>query len=226
LFTKVWEDYTIPTFRKESFAITHRLTYVRSVLWLVAAILWLALTFPASAQAPGPPPINKVNAERQRQQEMSNREYQLRTVGENGRPLDIKDKKALMEQIEQDFNRILLLHNQIVRAITSEAPLDNRFVSDAATEIKKRSTRLQAILVLPPPKGEKEISDDSTRLSNEKLKPEMVTLCKHIKAFVTNPIIETPGTVNAEHLARARHDLASIVALSGLIRKHADQLRK
>ena len=143
------------TFGKESSAITHRLNCVRFILWLVAAASPLALAFPASAQAPGPPQINKVNTERQRQQEMSNREYQLRTLGENGQPLDTKDKKALMAQIEQDFNRILLLHNQIVRAIISEAPLDNRFVSDAATEIKKRSTRLQSILVLPPPEDER-----------------------------------------------------------------------
>lgn len=167
-----------------------------------------------------------MNTERQRQQENSNREYQLRNLGDHNQPLDDKDKKALMEQVEQDFNRILLLHNQIVRAITSESALDNRFVSDAAGEIKKRSTRLQSILVLPPPEGEKEISDDSIEFSKDKLKPELVNLCQHIKAFVTNPIIETPGTVNADHLAKARRDLATIVALSGVIRKHADQLRK
>ena len=167
-----------------------------------------------------------MNTERQRQQDMSQREYQLRNLGDRNQPVDDKSKKALMAQMEQDFDRILLLHNQIVRAVTSELPLDNRFVADAAGEIKKRSLRLQTTLVLPPPESEKEIPEDSTELPTNKLRPELLDLCKHIKAFVTNPIIETPGTINAAHLARARQDLASIVALSGLIRKHADQLRK
>jgi hypothetical protein len=226
LFTKVWSHYTIRQILGGELAITHQLTYTRVVLSFVCAIFWLALASNTSAQSSGPPPINKVNTERQRQQEMSNREYQLRNLGDRKQPLDEKDKKALMAQVEQDFNRILLLHNQIVRAITSEAPLDNRFISEAAGEIKKRSTHLQTVLVLPPPENEKGISDDTSEFSSDKLKPELLTLCKQIKAFVTNPIIETPGTVNADHLAKARRDLATIVTLSGLIRKHADQLRK
>lgn len=168
-----------------------------------------------------------MNNEKRRQQEMSNREYQLRNLGvERKGAVSDKDKKALMAQVEQDFNRILLLHNQIVRLISSEAPLDYSFLFDASGEIKKRSTRLQSTLVLGQSTEEKENSEAPSDLENDKFKPVLVTLCKHIRNFVTNPIIETPGTVSEEHLAKAKRDLANIITLSNLIRKHADHLRK
>jgi len=158
---------------------------------------------------------------------MSKREYQLRNLGvDTTKDVDDKDKKALMAQVEQDFNRILLLHNQIVRAIKSDAPLDYGFLFDASGEIKKRSTRLQATLVLGQTTEEKEQSAERTEFDKDQLKPELLTLCKHIKNFVTNPIIETPGTVDAVNLEKAKRDLANIINLSGLIRKHADQLRR
>lgn len=173
------------------------------------------------------PVVDKTNVDRQRQQEMSRREYQLRNLGvDHTEPLDDKQKKVLMAQVEEDFNRILLLHNQIVRGITSGTPLDYSFLFDASGEIKKRASRLQTTLLLNQSPEQKEPSDQNNSFDASKLKPELLTLCQQIKSFVTNPIIEKPGTVDADNLAKAKKDLASVIALSGLIRKHADQLRK
>ncbi len=44
---------------------------------------------------------------------------------------------------EQDFNRILTLHNEIARAISSNRDLDYHFVSDATAEIRKKASRLR-----------------------------------------------------------------------------------
>ena len=48
-------------------------------------------------------------------------------------------------------------------------------------------------------------------------------LCRKIESFIRNPIIETPGTVNAQELEKARRDLESVVRLSGTIKKRADK---
>ena len=53
-----------------------------------------------------------------------------------------------MEQTEEDFNRMLILHNEIARALTATKPLDFHFVSDATGEIHKRAHSLQGNLVL------------------------------------------------------------------------------
>jgi len=183
--------------------------------------VFIGVVAPVRAQQAIGPPSDRTNVDRQRQQDMSKREYQLRNFGvETKTPLDDKQKKALLAQVEQDFNRILFLHNQIVRAVKSDEPLDYRFVSDATGEIKKRSSRLQSTLSLRESDADK-VPPEETK--TDELKSALLSLCVHIKDFVTNPIIETPGTVDEKHLTKAKRDLANVISLSGLIRKQADQ---
>jgi hypothetical protein len=54
-------------------------------------------------------------------------------------------------------------------------------------------------------------------------KDELILLCKQIESFVRNPIIEKPGTVDAQQLERARKDLQSVVEISDAIRKQLDE---
>ncbi|MFN2512391.1 MAG: hypothetical protein ABR568_13365 [Pyrinomonadaceae bacterium] len=191
-------------------------------------IVLLSLGTPVFSQAPGPPPIDKsTNPERARQQDLSRREYQLRNFGNQpGRTPDRRQLEALMAQTEQDFNRILTLHNEIARAISSNQDLDYHFVSDATAEIRKKASRLQTTLGLHDPNKEPQNTKEGEKANSAQLKPALFSLCKHIKNFVTNPVIETPATVNAEQLTRARRDLESLIQLSEQIKKDADKLSK
>jgi hypothetical protein len=54
-------------------------------------------------------------------------------------------------------------------------------------------------------------------------KDELILLCKTIESFIRNPIIEKPGTVDAQQLEKARGDLQNVVELSDAIKKHADK---
>src|SRR5215204_4263588 len=119
--------------------------------YLLVALPLILLSVPSVfAQSSGsPPPTNRVNTERQRQQEMSRREYQLRNFGkEPDAPKDRRQVEALMAQTEEDFNRILTLHNEIARALASKNDLNYQFVSDSTAEIKKRASRVQHSLAL------------------------------------------------------------------------------
>lgn len=178
---------------------------------------------PVFAQGGGPPPINKVNTERTRQQEMSRREYDLRNFGnESSAPKDKRQVEALMAQTEEDFNRILSLHNEIARALTSKDNLNYQFVSDATAEINKRASRVQHSLALG-------LSDEEARelekSKDEPIKDSLVKLCNQIRSFVTNPSIENPNTINVEQMKKARRDLEGLIQLSGKIKKDADKLR-
>ena len=187
-------------------------------LLLICAAPVLSQSIPA-----GPPPIDKRNGERMRQQDMSRREYELRNFGnESSAPKDKRQVEALMAQTEEDFNRILTLHNEIARAIASKDALNYRFVSEAMAEIKKRATRVQSSLVL-------RLSDEDAPVKvarESEIKDSLIKLCKEIRAFVTNPMIENPNTVDAQQLVRAKRDLESFIQLSGLIKKDADKLSK
>src|SRR4030095_8435983 len=116
---------------------------------LIALPLLLLSSTSVSAQSAGPPPVSKVNAERVRQQEMSRREYDLRNFGnESNAPKDKRQVEALMAQTEEDFNRILTIHNEIARVLASKNDLNYQFVSEATAEIKKRASRVQHSLAL------------------------------------------------------------------------------
>jgi hypothetical protein len=192
---------------------------------MIAPFLLLMCAAPVLSQSvpTGPPPIDKRNAERMRQQDQSRREYELRNFGNQpARPKDDRQLKELMAQTEEDFTRILTLHNQIARALASKKDLDYHFISEATAEIKKRATRVQSSLMLHPSPDDAPIKEHP----DAEMKDSLIKLCKEIRSFVTNPIIENPNTVDAVELPRARHDLESLIQLSGLIKKDADKLIK
>ncbi len=185
----------------------------RSLLLLIGCCA--VLSVPASAQGVG-------SGAKIQRQEMDRRELQLSNLGRNGRqPSDPKRSQAMMDQVGEDFHRILILHNAIVRAIAANRSLSNEFISDATGEIRKRSSRLQSSLKLHKPEPAAENRDPD--LKGLDTKDELILLCRTIESFVQNPIIETPGTVDVHQLEKARRDLESVVELSGAIKKRADK---
>lgn len=158
-------------------------------------------------------------------QEMTRRELQLNNTGDKGPPNDLKRTQAMMDQVSEDFQRILTLHNGIVRAIDANLPLNHKFISDATGEIRKRAARLQSSLKLQKPEAEKENQATGTNLKMMETRDELILLCKQIESFVRNPIIDKPGTVDAQQLGNARRDLQSVVEISDTIKKRVDKLK-
>ena len=190
----------------------------RACVMLLASIA-CAIFFakPIAAQSGGDPAKAQM-------QDMARREMQLDRIGtDKGRPNDPKRSQAMMNQVSEDFQRILTLHNEIVRALTANRPLSYQFISDATGEIRKRSTRLQSSLKLEKPESATETQKVSTILGATQTNDKLLLLCKQIESFVKNPIIDKPGTVDAEQLAKARRELQSVVELSEEIKKEVDK---
>ena len=177
----------------------------------------IAFSIPVTGQNGGDPA-------KARMQEMTRRELQLNRVGADSRQAnDPKRSQAMMEQVSEDFERILTLHNEIVRAIGANKSLSYQYISDAMGEIKKRSSRLQSSLKLQRPETTEENRAPTPGLEALETKDELILICKQIESFIKNPIIETPGTVDAQQLENARRDLDNVVQLSGYIKKRADK---
>jgi hypothetical protein len=184
---------------------------VFSSAWLVA------FSIPIAGQTVGDPAKAQM-------QEMTRRELQLNTGGADSRQPDgPKRSQAMMDQVSEDFQRILTLHNEIVRAIAADRSLSYEFISDAMGEIRKRSSRLQSSLKLQRPEPAEETRVAVPGIEGLETKDELILICKQIEIFIRNPIIETPGTVDAQQLEKARRDLDSVVQLSGYIKKRADK---
>jgi hypothetical protein len=185
-----------------------------SALAIVSIGCSIAFSAPVAGQSGGEP-----NDERM--QVMDTRGIQLSGPAEyKGRP---NDPKAMRAQVSEDFQRILTLHNEIVRAIAANRSLSYQFVSDATGEIRKRSGRLQSSLKLQKPGPTTPNHQAETDLKVMQTKDELILLCKQIESFVRNPIIEKPGTVDAQQLERARKDLESVVEISDAIRRQLDK---
>jgi len=192
--------------------------------YFISAIILLLFALPVFSQSGPPTNIDRsANPDRIRQQDMSRREWQLRNFGnEPSAPKDERQLKALMAQTEEDFTRILTLHNEIARSLTSNNALDYRFVIEATGEIKKRASRVQSTLALHIPLDDPPVKENS----DPEINASLIRLCKEIRSFVTNPTIEKPNTVDAQQLTRAKRDLEGLIQLSGLIKKEAEKLSK
>lgn len=184
----------------------------------------MGLTAPVAAQSGKPE--DTTNQERLRQQDQSRRELQLRNLNIQAEPAkDTKRFDQVGAEIAQDFQRILVAHNELAHFILDNKPLDYDVVSEAAAEIKKRAAHLQKMLAFNKPDNES-APEKKPEFRDARLKDGVATLCAQIKSFVTNPVIENPGVVNAPELARARRDLQNVIDLSGELKKSADRLKK
>jgi hypothetical protein len=203
----------------------HPATVAAKTVGLIAAAFGFAI--PIMAQQGSPRPPSDVDPARARFEDTSKREMQLRGLGNMpNKPADPKQLQALMAQVQQDFERILTLHNEIVRTIGTNKPLVLDFVSDATAEIRKRATRLQTTLAFEKPDASEQNQYKRKQLNGGQLKDALVTLCKHIESFVTNPVIKTPGTIDAQQSARARRDLEDVMELGDSINKSARRLKE
>jgi hypothetical protein len=197
---------------------------------LIGIAILLSVAAPTLAQRPptsGPPSIDKsTNAARKRMQDESAREWQLRNFGNPELTKDKRRLEALMAQTEEDFDRMLSLHNEIARALAATKPLDYRFVGEASAEIRKRAHSIQTNLMLTPPTEEMKPIEMTEKTTEPEIKDALVALCKHIRGFVTNPVIAQPNLIDAEKLTIAKRDLESVIQLSAQLKHDADLLSK
>jgi len=184
---------------------------------IVIIVCSIAFCVPVAGQSGGDPAKAQM-------EEMNRRELQLNSLGgDKGHSNDPKRSQAMMDQVSEDFQRILTRHNEIVRALAANQTLSYQFISDATGEIRKRSARLQSSLKLQKPESTTQNRATEIDFKVTETKDELILLCKQIESFVRNPIIEKPGTVDAQQLGRARKDLQSIVELSDAIKKRVDK---
>ena len=184
---------------------------------MISVICLFAFAAPIAAQTVGDPAKTQM-------QEMDRRQMQLENgIGVKGRPNDPRRAQALMDEVSEDFQRILTRHNELVRVIAENQSLNYHFFSEATGEIKKRSARLQGSLKLEKPESPPGDKSTQSTFAGTGTKDQLILLCKQIESFVKNPIIEKPGTVDAQALEKARNDLQRIVELSDAIKKQADK---
>ena len=151
------------------------------------------------------------------------REARLRSAEMVSLPTnDPRQLEAIVGQIKQDFSKIQIARNEMVRALKADAPLDYHFVADKSGDIHKRAARLKTYL-LPHVPEDTERNTGHDFSAKDDLKMALVKLCNLISSFTDNPVLKTPGVVDVEQSKKAGSDLMSIVELSSAIKGNAEK---
>lgn len=196
---------------------------------LTAASVALMLAFSTSLRAQGRNPIDVFNAERARQRAEAEQRRALEHILDGDiKPtvVDTRQKTMLMAQIKEDFHRIQVINNEMLRtAFTGRTP-DYDSLSEKASDLKRRASRLRSIIKLPPPRDEKKKNLNSeAAVDNKAFKVSLVMLRDLIGSFVNNPYFQKkPGVIDVEQSDKASSDLRDIIELCEVIKKSAKRL--
>jgi hypothetical protein len=164
--------------------------------------------------------VDMVNQRAMREEESLRR----RLVASSVRVSDPRFLQAVILQVKEDFERIQVVRNELVRITSANNALNYKFISDATGEIRKRSNRLKNNLALADPEGGEESKKNGVELDPEQMKDALLTLCNRIESFVKSSVFETPGVVDVEGSTKANSDLENMIQLSSNIRKNAQRL--
>jgi hypothetical protein len=199
---------------------------ITSLAALVAFLL--SLSIQASAQrnnSRGSSPA----MDRSRESGVREHERQLQVLlnskepGPSGNPARLQ---AIIEQTMQDFERIQVVNRELVSTATANHRFDYRSLTEMAAEIKKRARRLKDNVSLPPPAEAEAREKRESEISQAEMKAALLMLSDRIVSFTTNPLFQTPNTIDVQLGAKASRDLESIIELSGQIKKSAERLGK
>ncbi len=180
-----------------------------------------------------------------RDRAMRENERALENIGKERRVAPTARVQPVLTQIREDFERIQVVNNEMIRSTSGGNTPDFEFISNRASEIKKRAARLKTNMAFPETgDGEKGVGDRAPSDNEWKallsaldslikgapdsgqMKTSLSALAVLIKNFVANPLFGNSRISDATLMTSARRDLENIIELSGRIRKSAETMNK
>jgi hypothetical protein len=170
---------------------------------------------------------NDVEARRNREQDLQEREYEMRsitkTVKRHAPP------PSVVPQIQEDFRALQHVDYEMLRELKSKPALDYELIARATKEIHKRAERLRENLMLAllgTNDEEKQAQESPVPADDAQVKAALLKLDGTIMSFTGNPQFKGSHTLDVQQVDKAAHDLDDILALSRALKKSAEQLRK
>jgi septal ring factor EnvC (AmiA/AmiB activator) len=145
------------------------------------------------------------------------------SVLENDSRKTRRDAQTIMSEVNEDFDRLRAINDEI-KTSTSAPQLDYKKISDNASEMKKRGTRLRTNLSSLP-KSDK--TEKPVAPANEaEMRGLLASTHESLTAFLNNPIFSDMGSLDNQLALKARRDLESVISISDVIKSGADKLGK
>ena len=191
------------------------------VVLLCACVTILTLTNVSKAQStqyPGP-------AARENNRSMDDYDRTINRMKNDAKATNER-RRNLFPQINEDFQRIQVIHNEIARMVQPEKVLNYGRLVELTEDMKKRSSRLRENLALPDPEGNHSQRTHDEPIAESDVKESIFALHDVIVSFVANPIFKNLGVVDAKVIESASESLHDIISLSDEIKKEAKVLSK
>lgn len=188
------------------------------LLSLVFVFLSSADIADAQARFPGP-------AARENNRSMD--EYD-RTINrmKNDSKVNKERRLNLFPQINEDFQRIQVLHNEMVRMLQANKGLNYDRLAELTDDIKKRSVRLRTNLALPEGEKPEDHPTHAEEINESHVKKTIIELHDVIVTFVANPLFKNLGVFDAKEIDKASDNLDDIIDISDEIKREARMLTK
>jgi hypothetical protein len=192
--------------------------------WRIKILLLVLLSVFGSAEVaysqgyPGP-------AIRERNRAMDEHDRAINRMKNDARAVNER-RRNLFPQINEDFQRIQVIHNEIVRMLKAEKGLDYDRLAELSEDMKKRGERLRTNLALPEPEKTAAPRTDSETIDESHVKNDIAELHDLVVSFVANPIFKNLGVVDSKVIDSASQNLGDIVDLSDEMKKEAKILGK
>jgi len=134
-------------------------------------------------------------------------------------------RRNLFPQINEDFQQIQIIHNEIVRLLKPDKELDYERLSDLTGDMKRRGVRLRENLALPEPDQSVSPPHDEN-IDDALVRSSISELHELVVSFVASPIFKNLGVVDAKVINAARVNLDNIITTSEQIKREAKSLSK
>lgn len=159
---------------------------------------------------------------RERNRTMDEYDRTLNRMRNDAKARAVRDRRRnLFPQIDEDFQRIQVIHNEIVRMFQPEKTPNYDRLAELTDDMKKRTSRLRENLFLPEPDKTKEKPVHSGAIDENHVKKNVVALHDLVVSFVANPIFKNLGVVDATVIESASANLENIISISDEIKREA-----
>lgn len=178
-------------------------------------------------------PGGTTNAERRdaifnREADIANRELRLRLLREPGKGTTVQtedERKLLVNQIFEDFERLQVVNREMMQASSNLNVQTFKRISTLADEMNKRAKRLKTNLGIPDlEQQKKDHEENGPAMDVAQFKASLQTLDGSVKSFVNSPLFKDPRVTTVGQLHDLRRDIANVIALSRTVKKTAGKL--
>lgn len=151
-----------------------------------------------------------------------------RTLGalENDSRRAKRDAQTIMAEVNEDFERLRAINEEIKTAAAPATPFNFKSLSDNALEIKKRGTRLRSNLAALPKNEKEDKAKEPVPTDDGQLRSLLASLNASLSSFLSNPVFSDMGTLDNQLALKARRDLEYVIGLSDVLKNGAEKLSK